>query len=231
MTGYPLVFVHSPLLGPAGWTPTAALLGGAGYAVVVPDLRPALIRRPPYYTGLRDVVLSAAGDHPDRPVVLLGHSAAGPLLPAVAEVLGARVAAVVFVDARLPHPGRSWLDSLDEHRADRLRGLATDGLLPPWDTWFPAGALDRELPSGPPGRRFRAELVATPLGLLTEPAPTATVPDHAAQVYLRLSAAYDDDATTADRLGWQVLRTDSVHLAPVTRPAELAALLRRTLPA
>jgi hypothetical protein len=52
-----------------------------------------------------------------RPTILVGHSGAGPLLAAMGESLGC-VEGYVFVDAGLPHPGRSWFDSAPPELAE-----------------------------------------------------------------------------------------------------------------
>jgi hypothetical protein len=50
----------------------------------------------------------------------------------VTHAASAPVAAAVFVDAILPHPQASLLETAPEGVGDRLRGLARDGWLPPW---------------------------------------------------------------------------------------------------
>ena len=64
---------------------------------------------------------------------------------------------------------------LDGHRppplAQRLRDLSPDGVLPPWNLWFPSGPLPSSPRQrrAPPGLRRRAAL--TPLDFLDQPAP------------------------------------------------------------
>ena len=57
-------------------------------------------------------------------MTLVGHSRAGALLPAIAARLGPAVRKIVYVDARLPHPGRTWLSTLSPEQADRMRAKA-----------------------------------------------------------------------------------------------------------
>src|SRR5271170_1235421 len=100
-----LVLVHSPLVGPLTWEPTAKRLRQMGYQVLVPSLAGIVGGAPPYYRKLAGRAADAAGTGP----VLVAHSGAGALLPAIAEQTQARAA--IFVDAILPHPGLSWFDT------------------------------------------------------------------------------------------------------------------------
>jgi hypothetical protein len=77
---------------------------------------------PPYWPAGRDAIILAAADDS---VVLVPHSNADLLVPAVVEALGDQVRGVVFVDAALPGGGH-------HSPSEFLRRLATvDGLLPP----------------------------------------------------------------------------------------------------
>ena len=100
-----LLLVHSPLVGCETWEPVGNDLAGDGYAVTIPDLAGAVAAGSPYHRRQAQVIAdSAAG----QPAILIGHSRAGPLLAAAGTMLGAAVRGYVFVDARLPSPGRSW---------------------------------------------------------------------------------------------------------------------------
>jgi hypothetical protein len=66
----------------------------------------------------------------ERRVVLVGHSGAGPLLPAIHRAIAQPLAACLFVDASLPYPGKSALDDLAINAPDlaqELRRFLTDG--------------------------------------------------------------------------------------------------------
>lgn len=238
----PLVMlVHSPLLTPSSWQPVAAGLRRAGFAVAVPDLLAALAGGPPYYPRVfgaaaatvrgADEAATAGGADDAAPVVLIGHSAAGPLLPGIAGAVGPRVSAAVFVDARLPHPGESWTGSLSGERAAHLRDLAQDGWLPAWDSWFPPEVLADLLPDPKVRQRFRAELPRLPGDLLDEDLPPS--PPHwgrIAKSYVQLSDAYLATADEAEAQGWPVQRHGADHLAIMTQPALVGRLLLEQLP-
>ena len=49
-------------------------------------------------------VVEASTTHITRPVILAGHSGAGPLLPTIADAVSCPIAAMLFVDSFLPPP-------------------------------------------------------------------------------------------------------------------------------
>lgn len=209
-----LVLVHSPLVGPYTWSAVASALRAAGRAVVVPDLTTVPRSSVEAYA---DAVEGAA----PRAEAMVLHSGAGSLAPAIAERLpGIRHA--LFVDALLPHPGRSWFDTAPPALAAHLRELAgTDGRLPAWDQWFPPGSLDALLPDPELRAKLVAELPRLPIDYFEQPAPhTPWTVDSA---YLQLSAAYDEQAAEAAALGWPVERLELHHLALLTDPETIAA--------
>ena len=227
-----VVLVHSPLLTASTWQPVAAELRRAGFAVTVPDVLAALAGPSPFYPRVFGAVAATVGGADDAaPVVLIGHSAAGPLLPGIAGAVGPRVSAAVFVDARLPHPGESWAGSLSGERAAHLRDLAQDGWLPAWDSWFPPEALAELLPDPKVRQRFRSELPRLPGDLLDEDLPPSP-PDwgRIAKSFVQLSDAYLATADDAEAQGWPVRRHGADHLAIMTQPTLVSRLLLAQLP-
>lgn len=214
-----LMLVHSPLVGPLTWEFVAAHLRNEGWRVVVPSLT---ADGPPYYQGFAE---SAAGALDGGPVVLVGHSGAGALLPAVAEAVGDDVRGAVFVDALLPCPGRSWFDTAPAQLREQLAGMARDGWLPPWNEWFPADAFNALVPDVTLRERFVADLPAVPMAYFAETAPDAPGWPAVRCAYVCLSEAYGWAADEAERQGWWVRREDADHLAPLTQPARIAAVI------
>ena len=76
---------------------------------------------PPYLAGQAASIVEVVDGRPTIPV---GHSGAGPLLAAMGQSLG-YVEGHVFLDAGLPHPGRSWFDSAPPELAEQLRDMAS----------------------------------------------------------------------------------------------------------
>ena len=225
-----LVLLHSPLVGPLTWQPAANSLRAAGYHVAVPSLTGVVDTGPPFYRKLAGRVAETIRQaNPTGAVVLIGHSGAGALLPAAAKAIGTPVAAVVFVDAILPHPGMSWFDTAPPALREQLGGQASDGQLPPWHQWFPPEVVTELLPEEDLRQRFIAELPRLPLAYLEERAPIVSGWPPAWGGYLRLSGTYDEEADEAQRHGWLVVREPADHLALLTRPATIARLLDRLI--
>jgi hypothetical protein len=227
-----LVLLHSPLVGPLTWQPAATSLRAAGYRVAVPSLTGVVDTGPPYYRRLAGRVAGTIRQaSPAGAVVLTGHSGAGALLPAVAEATGAPLAAAVFVDAILPHPGVGWFETAPPELRAQLLGLARDGQVPAWNRWFPPEVVAGLLPEEALRQRFVAELPSLPLAYFQERAPVVRGWPPQRCGYLRLSGAYDEVADEAERLGWLVVREDADHLAMLTRPAAVSGLLDRLVKA
>jgi hypothetical protein len=216
-----IVLIHSPLVGAGSWEPVAAVLGDCGYEVRIPDLTASLQQGLPYHHHQVEAIVASTlgGPRPGRadtgPVVLAGHSGAGALLPAAGAALG-RIAGYVFVDAGLPAPGQSWLQTMPTELADELRGMATDGWLPPWSQWWGPEALAEHLPDPKVRADFMAGCPPLPVAMFEEVQPTVEGWPDAPCAYLRLSEAYDEAAARARALGWPVLTLDSHHLGILT---------------
>jgi hypothetical protein len=222
-----MLLIHSPLLTPASWDALRPHLEAAGWRVAVPDLRP-LVEAPSFHAAV--CAAAAASVARGAPTVVAGHSRAGPYLPGIADAVGGYRLDVVFLDARLPYPGTSWVGSLPPERATWLREMAASGRLPTWDTWFPAGSLDDLLPDPGQRREVLHGSPELPWKVVSEvlPAPGGAW-ESARRVYLQLSAAYQSTAEQAEGCGYVVRRLDADHLAMVTQPAMVMDLLLSTL--
>jgi hypothetical protein len=158
-----LLLVHSPLVGPDSWDLIAPALAEPGREVTIPDLSSTIAAGPPWCSRQAELIAHAAAG---RPAVLVGHSRAGPILAAEGAMI-TQVRGYLFVDARLPFPGQTWMDTGPPELAAQLREMAgPDGWLPPWPHWWDEEALARLLPDpvirergvrgrGRPGRRTR----------------------------------------------------------------------------
>lgn len=219
-----LVLVHSPLVGCETWKPVARDLAADGYAVAVPDLAGTLAAGPPYHLRqARAVADSAAG----QPAILIGYSRAGPLLAAAGSMLGQDVRGYLFVDARLPAPGRSWMQTTPPDLAARLRAMAdAQGWLPPWPNWWGEEELAALVPDPALRRQFAAGCPRLPLAMVEEAYPPAAGWPAAPGGYLQLSEAYRDQAAQARELGWPVKVQLSHHLALLTQPGQVASEIR-----
>jgi hypothetical protein len=221
-----LLLVHSPLVGPASWDLVAADLAGRGYEVSVPDLTGTVAVGPPYCSRQAEVIARGASG---RPVILIGHSGAGPLLAAAGAIAGA-VQGYVFVDAGLPIPGKTWMETVPSDLAAQVLQMADDhGWLPPWPRWWGEQALAGLIPDPGARRRFADGCPRLPLAMFEEVYPPLPRWPDAPAAYLLLSEAYQDEAARARELGWPVTEQASHHLALLTDPGLVAGSLHDLL--
>jgi hypothetical protein len=217
-----LLLVHSPLVGCATWDLVAADLAGRGYGVGVPDLTDTVTAGPPYCLRQAQVIARSASG---QPAILVGHSGAGPLLAAAGAIIG-RVRGYIFVDAGLPMPGQTWMDTVPLDLATHVQGMAdARGWLPPWPQWWGDEALAELLPDSAARQHFAAGCPRLPLAMFEEVHPPAPQWPDAPGAYLLLSEAYQDQAARARELGWPVTEQMSHHLALLTEPGRVAGSL------
>ncbi|GAA3006054.1 hypothetical protein GCM10010483_58710 [Actinokineospora diospyrosa] len=219
------MLVHSPYLGPASLRPLADALAALGHPTVVLDLLPSVAAAPvhqrligAFADALSDAALTG-------PIALVGHGAAGPQLPAFAEELEDDVRCLLYLDADLPTPGRSWREIHPKAYAE-LRGRGRDNLLPRWPKWSDTDPLDAIADAD-----LRAEIAEeapeVPLVFLKEDRPSVLWTGAAG--YVQLSAEHAADAEAARGLGWPVRGADLHHLAVATDAEPVATLVLEVL--
>jgi pimeloyl-ACP methyl ester carboxylesterase len=224
------VLVHSPLTSAAAWGDLPSVLRGRGHRVVVVDV--ADDDAPPFAARfVARAALQVREQAGDQPVLLVGHSGAGyllPLLGAARHAARAAVAGYVFLDAALP-PARptSRLDlmraELPGEPIDELASmLAAGGTFPDW--------TEPDLRELVPDRVARAALVRSlrPRGgrFFTDPVPVVADWPDAPCGLLRLSPAYDGALRLARLRGWPVLEgpddRPGGHFAALVDPGAVA---------
>jgi hypothetical protein len=221
-----LLLVHSPLVGSGTWDLVAADLARRGYAVSVPDLTGTLTAGPQYCLRQAEMITRGTAG---QPAILIGHSGAGPLLAAAGAISG-QVRGYLFVDAGLPIPAQTWMETVPPELAAQVRGMADDqGWLPPWPQWWGDEAVAELIPDPAARRHFTAGCPPLPLAMFEEVHPPAPRWPDAPAAYLQLSEAYEDQAARAAGLGWPVAERMSHHLAPLTHPALVAESLHELL--
>ena len=218
-----LVLVHSPVVSPSIWDKLAPALVQQDRRVVIPDLTDTMDAGPPYCSRQATRIADSAGD---RSVILVGHSGAGPLLM-LAGSMSRHVEGYVFIDAGLPCPGQSWLDTTPSEVAAHIRDMANDGWLPPWSEWWGDDGLAEMLPDPEVRERFAATCPRLPLAMFEEVYPDEASGPYAPSAYLRLSEAYEQPAREAKALGWPTIELMNHHLCVLTDPELVAAPLLR----
>lgn len=152
--------------------------------------------------------------------VLVAHSNAGYLAPAVRQIRGGG-SPIVFMDAALPPPAGEYRPA-PARFLERLAGLADErGILPPWTRWWTRDDLAAVVPE----EHFDAIDVACPQLPIayfeqTLTAPAAWIPDGGA--YLAFGETYAAERQFAEQQGWPVLTLDAAHLHHLVAPDEVA---------
>ncbi len=231
--GPAIALIHSPLTSAAAWGTMPDALRTRGWHVTVTEVHDD--EEPPYTS--RFVARTAQQLHlaePDAHLWLIGHDAAGPLLPQIAfarHSAGAPVRGYVFIDAMLPRTLRTntlldVMETQDPVASAHLAQLLSDGgRYPDW--------ADRDLIATVPNVTDRAVLLSSlrPRGLdfFTEALPLPEDWPDAPCHYLRLSDAFDPEARTAELRGWPVARVDAHHFWPLTDPEPSADAIAELL--
>jgi pimeloyl-ACP methyl ester carboxylesterase len=221
-----LTLVHSPLVGTFTWSLVARQLQSAGYDVLVPTLTDNGETPPPYWQQHTTSVQQALTSIPlDRPLVFVGHSGAGSLLPAIAQAARHPVRAYLFIDASLPHPGQSRLDEMEasvpEFAQELHRHLASGERFPNWS--------DEDLSEDLPDARVRQQMLAEeqprPLSFFEEAMPAVAGWPDAPCGYLLFTQGYHGFLEQAQAAGWPSRTLHVGHFHMLVDPTAVAAAL------
>jgi hypothetical protein len=221
-----IVLVPSPLVGPYSWSLVQGELAERGWDTSVSvDLHDPLGRQPCWQRTVGGVHAAVLEIPDGQPIVLVGHSGAGPLLPAAAAAVRLPISAYLFVDGRLPHPGTSRLDAIaseDAATAAERRAVLDAGLR------FPAWTDDdlRQTVPNPDRRRLLLEELR-PRGreFWTEELPGVSGWPNAPCGYLQFSAPYQSAADRARRAGWPTRHLPAGHFHQLVDPSGVADAL------
>jgi hypothetical protein len=219
-----LVFVHSPLVGPATWSAFDETMRQYGDSfILVPSLREregAGMLWPQHVRAVADAIHAAVPR--DHPVILVAHSGAGVLLPAIAKAMDRPISGYIFVDAIIPEDGKSRLDLFESRSAAKaFRKAAVDGLLPVWtDADLKDAIRDDALRA-----RFVAELRPLPLRAYEEKIPVFSGWPDAPCAYLLFTPTYESMLRRAADRGWPTARLDGTHFEMLNQPARFARAL------
>ena len=218
------LFVHSPLVGPSTLVRLADLAAAGGTRVALPDLTPMAVAAHPHedYTNW---AIEAAGDL-ESPVAVIGHSGAGPFLPAIGPAIGPAIV-LVFVDAVVP-PESGWHRTPDPMR-ELLDRQTVNGMLRRWLDWWPPEVVAGLLPDRTDQQQLAADMPNLPRSFYDH---DVAVPPRWCERpcgYLQLSAAYDADHAEAMARGWPTQQLAAIHLAVFTAPPEILGAIRHVI--
>jgi pimeloyl-ACP methyl ester carboxylesterase len=215
------------------WDPVVAHLDQPALVVPIPGRgASAAERRALTLAAAADEITGVARSWRTGPLVVVGHSLGGVLVPEVVRRLADAVVALEFVGALAPGDGERAVDLQTPVQRMFIRVL---GVVRPRGMKPPASALRKELctdldeeatasvverfgpvPEAPRLYRDRISWAGVP-----------DVPRHYVQLLRDESVPPARQEQMAAKIGAEVATMDSGHLPMLSRPAELAALLGR----
>jgi hypothetical protein len=220
------VLIHSPLVGPLTWQPVQAEMVRRGMQAITPALLDNSGTGLPYWRQHADSLANSLKQvSPDRKLVLIAHSGAGPLLPVMRQPIAHSIAAYVFVDAGIPRADSSRLDLMrqqDPEWAEQFhQELLQGGRFP---TWTEQDLLE-EIPDDDLRRKMAMEVNPRSLSFFIEPLPVFSTWPDAPCAYIKFSASYDWDFNQAKRAGWYLRELNAGHFHMLVDPALVADMI------
>jgi pimeloyl-ACP methyl ester carboxylesterase len=177
-------------------------------------------------THVTDVQMVIAAEELND-VILVGHSYAGHVLPLVADRLKPRLRHLVYLDCVMPTEGKAFL--APEVGAARAKTADRGFLLTPPDLAFFGVPADH-----PDADWVRRRLTPHPLPTLTEVVRFRNGGDTGIpKTYIRclqrrdMSAPDPDEPKLRGKPEWTWATIDTGHDAMVTKPKDLAEMLRK----
>ncbi|WP_082310154.1 alpha/beta fold hydrolase [Nonomuraea sp. SBT364] len=230
------VLIPGPWMGAWAWEPVARRLRARGHEVRAVTLRGLAageddVSDVGLETHVRDVLALLESDDL-RDVVLVGHSYSGLVAGQVADRARDRVAHTVFVEAFLPHDGRSMLHAFPERqRTQELRLIAdNEGRWPAPDATIvgEGQGLTRTQ-----ARWLARRLVGHPGRTIAEPATLTRPLERQRASYVvctmdHFAGRLSPDVTAMRSVpSWDFHTLETGHWPMVSAPGPLAALLTR----
>ncbi|MGQ0624616.1 MAG: alpha/beta fold hydrolase [Sporichthyaceae bacterium] len=233
------VLVHGGFEGGWCWARVAAPLHAKGWRVFSPSLSGlgdrAHLLSPDisFATHVQDVVGIIEAEEL-REVVLVGHSAGGTVITAVADRVSDQIAALVYLDASLPESGQSMFDFMGDSQGvpELFRSQAADrgeGWRVPAGPPFDAAGFGIEDPADQAW--FNRRMTDHPLAAFVDPIHlTGAWEKVATKIYLRceqFQIAHGEPTISkveADP-SWHTERWDCGHSPHITDPQRVVAAI------
>ena len=222
--------VHSPLVGPCTWELVYQTLTRKGLKAIIPTLLDDPNSTLPYWQQHADsVARDLAHISNNERIVLVAHSGAGPLLPAIRQGLPQSICAYLFVDAGIPRDGLSRINLMKledkEWAEDFHKSLLKGELFPTWTE----NDLQEIIPDKETRRKLVAEIHPRSLSFFTEPIPVYDGWPDAPCVYIKFSDSYTWDAMQAKKSGWPVHKMNARHFHMLVEPLAVADLIMESV--
>lgn len=221
--------IHSPLVGASCWMYVADCLRAMKTAVIVPTLQQSDSATPFW----QQHAISAAqqiDQAASKEVILVGHSGAGPLLPAIGERLRVAPQGYIFVDAGLPMNGKSRLEMMRLESVEWAEGLEShllaNGRFPQWRD----DDLKSLIPNPERRERLLADLQPRAYPFFNEPINFSDGWKEKPCGYIWWSEPYEFHAAEAERRGWPVLRQDAGHFHMLVDETAVAQAIFQLVP-
>ncbi|CAN7375088.1 alpha/beta fold hydrolase [Knoellia sp. LjRoot47] len=200
------------------------LVGSGAYAVLAQAFRDAEVSaevaEPPggLTSGGEVLRAFAAVAERERPDVVVAHSNAGLVAPAVADGIP-----LVFVDAALP-AGEGESPMAPPAMLGHLAALADGhGVLPPWTQWWDEEDVAPLFPDARARAAVEASEPRLPLGYFRTTVPSPKGWERGPRAYLAFGATYAVELARARRLGWPTGEVEGArHLHFLHDPAGVA---------
>lgn len=226
------LLIHGMWHGAWCWRQLTSLLRASGHDVYTATLtgsgERAHLRYPDIdmNTHIQDVV--AVLEFEDlRNVILVGHSLAGYLAPAVAERAPERIAHIINLDGILPVEGKALKDIMPQNFDDfqqRGRANGDEWWTPPVPDWtFGVTGADLEW--------MKSKLTPYPLKTWLTPMPFSSQSARAIpRTFIRCTDEHTPEGLINDeqeclQLGWQYRQLATGHDAMITAPKDLSECL------
>lgn len=211
--------IHSPLVGTFTWSRVERELQKRGMSVIAAPLRDDghLL-----YWKQHAESAARALDETEREtrVVLVAHSGAGPLLPAIRAQSPRPVSGYLFVDAGILWRDTSRLEMFAAENAEMAREfedeLKRGGSFPNWS----AQDLREIIPDEATCEELARDLRPRSLPFFQETLPAFNFPDLPC-AYLQFSAVYDTPARQAQEHGWAFQKIDAGHFHMLVNPVQV----------
>ena len=227
MSSYTFILIHSPLVGPYTWRPVANVLQARGHTAIVPKLLDNPHATNPYWQQeVASVIDQLDVQTLQAPVILVAHSGAGVLLPAIRHAINHPISLCIFVDAGLPpEHSQSRLDTM--HAEDSAWASALELELmagtryPDWTD----SQLQDIIPDAAVRQRLLSEVQPRDKTFFMERIPVFDGWKAAMCAYLGLSETYKLYYQEAVRQGWQTQWIESSHFYMLVNPSTVADVL------